>query len=153
MDKIMRENEQILKRLQDSRSNYNVYDWESERKEAIVRVKQVCKFKPMLLQTERRKKLRRPRKVNHLDTSTEPNRALFDLYQQSVREQNEESVQDPREGLKSAGCADVHLPKLQNGAPMSHDDFKKLTEGYQTAINFSKERQESSALTRKTAQT
>lgn len=78
---IQMENERMLARLQDSKSAYNVYDWEQDRKVQTKRVHQICKYEPSLLE----KKFRSRGKKTGFQ-SVEPNRALFDLYQQSVRE-------------------------------------------------------------------
>lgn len=38
------ENQAILKRLQDSTSNYNVYKWEDEEMERKKRLKNICEY-------------------------------------------------------------------------------------------------------------
>lgn len=46
---ISNDNVQMLQRLQDQKSNYNVYEWESERRETVNKIKSICYHKPSLL--------------------------------------------------------------------------------------------------------
>ena len=69
----------MLKRLQDSGATYNVYEWDTDRKENVKRMKNICYFKPSLL---RHKSRRRATSQRRGETSrNEPNKQLYDLYQ------------------------------------------------------------------------
>ena len=46
----------MLNRLQEQKSNYNVYNWETERKDTIDRIKSICYHKPSLLANKRTSK-------------------------------------------------------------------------------------------------
>ena len=70
-----------MKRLQGQNSVYNVYDWENERKQQVKRVKNICYHPPSLLKKKRRSR----RGPGFESVKNEPNRQLFDLYQQSLR--------------------------------------------------------------------
>ena len=77
----------MLKRLQDANSTYNVYDWDTDRKENVQRMKNICYFKPSIL---RHKSRRRAHSTKRGATSrNEPNKQLYDLYQQSMRMSSE----------------------------------------------------------------
>jgi len=52
-NRIMVDNEAMLKRLQQRQSHYNVLSWEQERKNQVKMVKQLCHYKPIIT---RRKK-------------------------------------------------------------------------------------------------
>ena len=75
----MAENELILKRLQESKSIFNVYDWDKDRQRQKKRVKALCRFEPQLLETTRCRRGRRsPRKIS--GSVDKPNDVLYDLY-------------------------------------------------------------------------
>ena len=80
------ENEQMLQRLQAANSTYNVYEWDNQRKENVKRVKNICYYKPSLLKKTHRKGSRIRRRGPATDSVNEPNKQLFDLYQQSLRQ-------------------------------------------------------------------
>jgi hypothetical protein len=73
VQRITWENEQLLKRLQQAPATYNIFDWESQRKDQIKQIKNICYYPPSLLKKKRRKSRKR-------DSSVEPNKQLFDLY-------------------------------------------------------------------------
>lgn len=78
----MNENEQLLKRLQEAPATYNVFNWESSRKDQVKQIKNICYYPPSLLKKKGRRKSRKP------NVGLEPNKQLFDLYQQSLRMSN-----------------------------------------------------------------
>ncbi len=63
----------MLRRLQSQKSQFNVYDWESERKEEVQRIKSICLYEPSLL---KHKKVKHKKKTSTLQ---EPNKQLFNL--------------------------------------------------------------------------
>lgn len=76
-----------MKRLQEANSTYNVYDWDTERKEMVKRVKNICYHPPSLLKKKTyRKSARSTRRGATRASINEPNKQLFDLYQQSLRQ-------------------------------------------------------------------
>ena len=84
-----------------------MFDWETERKEQIKRVKNICYYKPSLLK-KRGKKGRRTNRKNLMDNgyvsaSNEPNKQLFDLYQSQLRQSQMQQYTDgePEEALES----------------------------------------------------
>ena len=81
----MQENEMILKRLQESKSIFNVYDWDKERQISKKRVKAICRFEPSLLERTRSKRRHSPRKRD--GSIDKPNEALYELYKESVEQQ------------------------------------------------------------------
>ena len=86
MSDILAENVRMLKRLQDSKSTYNVYNWESDRKVSKYRIKQIARYEPSLLENNRRpKKHNRSVRQEPSPLANGPNKQLFDLYQQSVQ--------------------------------------------------------------------
>jgi oligoendopeptidase F len=56
-NRIMVDNEAMLKRLQQRQSHYNVLSWEQERKNQVKMVKQLCHYKPSI--TRRKKVFRK----------------------------------------------------------------------------------------------
>jgi len=44
----MKENDAFLKRLQDRKSEYNVFAWKDNRKEQMKRIKAICLFPPSI---------------------------------------------------------------------------------------------------------
>lgn len=86
----MEENEKMLSRLQDQSSHYNVYDWELDRKESVKRVKAICYYPPTMMKKKGRKGKYARAKSTRIDINEpEPNRKLFDLYQESIRKSND----------------------------------------------------------------
>ena len=56
IQRITQENESMLKRLQDAGATYNVYEWDTDRKENVQRMKNICYFKPSLLRHKSRRR-------------------------------------------------------------------------------------------------
>lgn len=101
-----------MKRLQDQGSVYNVYDWEHDRKKQVKIVKSICYHNPNKLIGSRRKSTRRG--AGFESAKNEPNRQLFELYQNSLR-----ASVDPMTGLDGNS--------MIGGGPMSGEasDHKK----------------------------
>ena len=74
--KITVENEQMLKRLQEAPATYNVFNWESARRQQVKTIKNICYYPPSLLKKSRLKSRRKLEK--------EPNKQLYEIYQQSL---------------------------------------------------------------------
>jgi hypothetical protein len=55
----MLENEKMLKRLQEAPATYNVFDWESHRKDQVKQIKNICYYPPSLLKKKRHKSKKR----------------------------------------------------------------------------------------------
>ena len=49
----------MLQRLQDQKSSFDVYKWETERKEEIQRIKNICLYKPSLIGKPKKMRVRR----------------------------------------------------------------------------------------------
>ena len=65
-----------------------MYDWDNDRKEQVKRVKNICYYAPSLLKKKAHRKGGRSRRRGATGESItgEPNKQLFDLYQQSLRQ-------------------------------------------------------------------
>jgi len=89
--RIMEENERMLNRLQDQNSHYNVYDWELDRKQSIKRVKAICYYPPTMIRKKGRSRGGKRSKTARMFTSEpeEPNRKIFDAYQESMRKSSD----------------------------------------------------------------
>ena len=100
INRILVENEAMLKRLQNRTSNYNVSSWQKERKSHIKRVKQICMYPPSI-STSKRATYRK--KKNALSTknlylldmekryaSAGPNKQMFEMYNLSMRNLQDE---------------------------------------------------------------
>ena len=87
--RIMEENERMLGRLQDQGSHYNVYDWELDRKEGVKRVKAICYYPPSMTKEKKKKTRRSNRTAGRMASGEEPNRKLFDMYQDGIRQSHE----------------------------------------------------------------
>jgi len=77
-----------------------VYDWDTERREQVKRVKNICYYPPSLLKKTHRKGSRIRRRGAATDSVNEPNKQLYDMYQTSLRasaaqEDNERSNSEP----------------------------------------------------------
>lgn len=86
-NRIMNDNEAMLKRLQSRQSNYNVMDWENDRKNQIRLIKQICHYKPSI--SKRKKAFKR--KYEKLDmekryASAGPNKQMYEMYNMSLRQ-------------------------------------------------------------------
>ena len=73
MQRITNENENLLKRLQEKSSFYNVFHWEIERKKQEKMLKKICYYPPSLLKKSR---MRSKRGKNQYD----PNSEVFQYY-------------------------------------------------------------------------
>lgn len=81
MHRITEENENILKRLQEKQSCYNVIDWELDRKKQIKMIKKICYYPPSLTKKSR---LRSKRLHTH-NGKIDPNYEVFQFYQQNMK--------------------------------------------------------------------
>ena len=59
MQRITTENENMLRRLQEKQSCYNVFDWETDRKKQIKMLKKICYYPPSMVKKNRRSKNRK----------------------------------------------------------------------------------------------
>lgn len=87
-NRILNDNEAMLKRLQSRQSNYNVIDWENDRKNQIKLIKQICQYKPSITKS---KKSFKKRHYQRLDmekrfASAGPNKQMFEMYNLSMRQ-------------------------------------------------------------------
>ena len=87
--------------MQEQNSVYNVYDWEHDRKQKIKMVKNICYYPPSIIKKRGLKKNRRGSGFE--SAKNQPNRQLYDLYQQSLRM----SVDPLSEANPSMGAAPV----------------------------------------------
>ena len=76
-DRITAENTAMLNRLQDQKSNFDVYKWETARHEEIQRVKNICLYNAPLVKHKRIKSRRKT--ATQREKTPEPNRQLFNL--------------------------------------------------------------------------
>ena len=65
MKRIQQDNEQMLKRLQDRQSVYNVQTWESERKNQVKTLRRICKYGLSIAPKTSRKSRRRGAKKSN----------------------------------------------------------------------------------------
>jgi len=79
----MQENENLLKRLQEAGSTYNVFDWDNNRREQVKQIKNICYYAPSLLKKKTKRHKSRKRNSTRVLGGGEnaPNKQLFDLYQ------------------------------------------------------------------------
>lgn len=75
MQRITEENENLLKRLQEKQSCYNVFDWETDRKKQIKMLKKICYYPPSLIKKHRLRS-KRVRGSNGID----PNYEVYQYY-------------------------------------------------------------------------
>ena len=119
-ENIARENERMLNRLQDQGSYYNVYDWELDRKQAVKRVKAICYHPPSMINKKKSVRSTRNRgsRTNYQSENIEePNRRMYELYQDSIR--------------KSSG-----MGLIQDSTDLSgHQDMAEISE-FDTAQQF-----------------
>ena len=88
INRILIENEAMLKRLQNRQSSYNVWNWEVERKEQIKRVKQICMYPPTISTNTKRRFNRKKKGLAQVDMVTRyasagPNKQMFEMYNMS----------------------------------------------------------------------
>ena len=89
MARITEENENMLKRLQEKQSCYNVFDWEMDRKKQVKMLKKICYYPPSL---STQKPKRRGKKRNNMD----PNYEVFQYYQNNLKQSGS---QESNEGM------------------------------------------------------
>ena len=80
VQRIMQENESLLKRLQEAGSTYNVFDWENKRKDQEKQIKNICYYPPSLIKKNKRHKSRKRNSARILAAENAPNKQLYDLY-------------------------------------------------------------------------
>ena len=71
-DRITADNTAMLQRLQDQKSNFDVYKWETARHEEVQRVKNICLYNAPLVKSKRLKPRRKT--ATHREKTPEPNR-------------------------------------------------------------------------------
>ena len=125
VNRILVENEALLKRLQNRQSNYNVWSWEHERKQQVKRIKQICMYPPSI--SKRKRYQKRTRGMVLLDmekryASAGPNKQMYDMYNVSMR--------PPGDGSQGQMTGFASLSALQNEAGADG-------EGAQSQANFS----------------
>lgn len=103
--RIMADNEAMLKRLQASQSNYNVLSWERDRRQQVKLIKQICHYKPTMIR-KRRVKRRGQDGEDLLDMKTRyasagPNRHMFEMYNYSVGSTSMLGGQQTNAGVES----------------------------------------------------
>jgi hypothetical protein len=81
MQRITEENENLLKRLQEKQSNYNVFEWELDRKKQVKMLKKICYYPPSLTKKSRLRSKRHHGKID-------PNFEVFQYYQQNLKTVN-----------------------------------------------------------------
>ena len=109
-EKIASENNRMLNRLQDQGSYYNVYDWELDRKQAVKRVKAICYHPPSMIKKKIGRSTRnKASRTMFQSEHDEPNRRMFDLYQDSIR--------------KSSGLGLIHDSTDLSGAQDVNNDM------------------------------
>jgi hypothetical protein len=79
MQRITEENENLLKRLQEKQSCYNVYDWELDRKKQVKMLKKICYYPPSLTKKSRLRSKRQPH------GKIDPNYEVYQFYQQNMK--------------------------------------------------------------------
>lgn len=141
----MNDNEKLLKRLQDSKSSYNVYGWETDRKEMEHRVKNISKYNQC--QFGQTKSVRRRTKdISCLNDSklSDPNNVLFQLYKESIDATNAETELRPDHPFQKqleANASDLVLPEIQqhiNSQNKTYGDFVQNHAAFQTVKPHSK---------------
>jgi ribosomal protein S16 len=78
MSRITKENEALLKRLQDKSSHYNVVSWEGQRRKQEKMIKSICYYPPSIRKKTSRSRGSRIR--GGLNLSVDPNTKIFNLY-------------------------------------------------------------------------
>lgn len=73
MARITEENETLLRRLQEKTSQYNVEEWEADRKKQVKMLKKICYYPPSLVKKHR---LRSKGRHNHL-RGVDPNYEVY----------------------------------------------------------------------------
>jgi len=81
MQRITDENENMLKRLQEKQSCYNVYDWEVDRKKQVKMLKKICYYPPSLVKKSRM----RSKRHGTVNGKIDPNYEVFQYYQQNLK--------------------------------------------------------------------
>ena len=76
MQRITEENENLLKRLQEKQSCYNVFEWELDRKKQIKMLKKICYYPPSLTKKSRLRSKRHHTQNGKID----PNYEVYQFY-------------------------------------------------------------------------
>ena len=96
---IQASNEKLLRRLQDSKSVYDVTDWEKDRSVSKYRLRQISKYEPSILERSILKRKRRSISSGDplsggqsLLEQQDPNKMLYDLYKKSIEQDPDEEA-------------------------------------------------------------
>lgn len=129
----------MLKKLQAQKSNYNVFNWEQERRETERLAKSIQYHKSQQRAAKTSKANRRSIQTSQGGADT--NREMYDLYQKSVREAAQ-STRGPgdlesNQVAASNGSLEIEqptaiLPDIKGAKSVTHDQFLKLRDGYIT---------------------
>jgi hypothetical protein len=85
MHRITEENENMLKRLQEKTSQYNVYDWEVDRKKQVKMLKKICYYPPSLVKKSRLRSKRHHDIQSHSKAGgIDPNYEVYNFYQSNL---------------------------------------------------------------------
>eukprot|EP00347_Sterkiella_histriomuscorum_P004050 403361935 len=96
VDRIQLENSDMLKRLQDQKSNYNAHLWKQDRKQKVKMIKQICYYPPTLLKksSKLRNKRRNIMSGGGLYSDHNPNETIYQMYQQQINGPMNDQFQD-----------------------------------------------------------
>lgn len=88
MQRITEENENLLKRLQDKQSCYNVVEWELDRKKQVKLLKKICYYPPSLVKKSKLRSKRGGGVSGPMFTQAgkiDPNYEVYQYYQQNLK--------------------------------------------------------------------
>lgn len=92
MQRITEENENLLKRLQEKQSCYNVFDWETDRKKQVKLLKKICYYPPSLVKKSRMRS--KKHRLGGGGNGIDPNYEVYQFYQQNLKSQQNPSTEN-----------------------------------------------------------